>query len=362
MHDHWKSVISSRTSSKEVVDATVGNIGKIRELEDEHDFQGQIEDCVASLTGWFSRAVRSRASIWGNPFRHCNNILDLIATVSKEKRLRPMSFVPSFVEEDEEAIYEIAGVGKIFRLATPEAIAREIAYRKVSFASEIRSAVKFSSKGPSEYWTARSADGELIAVGQTVAGIVWGAMFTAPGNRPAAEDLVTAYVVDNQLPMITATAVSGLVLAADGAFHRLTEIPAGTTINGDVDLLGKYADLTNWPDGVTVAGYLNIHGGRTGVRVSPPRLHVKGDLVWVDEALEAIGDGLVVDGNVSFHCGRLTKVGLGCSFGGDLWVANEAIIEETFTVAGKVFTGDVKSRRQRDYPRRSLIKRLLRVK
>lgn len=362
MHDHWKSIISSRTSSKEVLDAMVEQIGGIKELEDEHDFQGQIGDCIETVTDWFSTAVRSRASIWDSPFRSCNCILDLIAAASKGKRLRPMSFVPSFVEGDEKTIYELAGVGKISRLVAPEAIVREISYRKISFTSEIRSSSKFSSKGPSEYWTARSPDGELTAIGQTVAGVVWGAMFPAPENRRAAEDLVTAYVVDSQLPMITATAISGLVFAADGAFYRLTEIPAGTTINGDVDLLGKHADMIGWPEGVTVAGYLNIRGGRTGVRASPPRLHVKGDLVWVDDTLEAIEDGLTVDGNASFHCRRLAKVGRDCNFGGDLWVTNEAILEETFTVAGKVFTGDIKTRRQLEYPRRSLVKRLLRFK
>jgi hypothetical protein len=358
MHDHWKSIISARTSSKDVLDAMVAQFGKIKELETDHDFQGQIAECIQSVTDWFSATSRSRHSLWENDFRSCLNILDLIATVAKEKRNWPSFFIPSFAEGDEETVYEVAGVGKISRLVTPEAITREIESRDIYFASDIHSVAKFSSKGPSEYWTARTADGELAAIGQTAGEVVLGVKFIAPESLRTAEDIVTAYIVDNQLPMITATAVSGMVFGNDGAFYRLAEMPAGLTIKGDVDLVEKPGDMDKWPEGVTVEGYLNVRG--VGMRVSPPHLHVRGDLVWADDALEALGEGLVVEGNASFHCSDLGVAGDGCRFGGDLWVENVAILDQDFTVSGKVLTGGIKFRRQLEYPRRSLVKRLLR--
>jgi hypothetical protein len=199
-----------------------------------------------------------------------------------------------------------------------------------------------------------------VAIGETLRGVVLGAIFTTSENRMAAEDIVTAYIVDKQLPMITATSVSGLVFSENGAFYRLNEMPAGLTIRGDVEITAKHAD--NWPEGITVEGSLRFLSEPSNMRVTPARLHVAGDLVWVGGNIESLGDGLIVGGNTRLHCENLTKVGAGCCFGGDLWLENEAILDQNFTVAGKVFTGDIKTRRQLEYPRRSLVKRLLRMK
>jgi hypothetical protein len=360
MHDHWKSIISSRTSSKEVVAAMVSQFGNMRELQDDHDFEQQISECIQYVTDWFSTASRAGLPLSDNPFHSCANILDFIAVGSNEKKRWPQKFIPAFAEGDEETIYEVAGVGKVSRLVTPEAITRDIVHRKVNFARYIHAVSKLSTTGASEYWAARTPDGELVAIGETLRGVVLGAIFTTSENRMAAEDIVTAYIVDKQLPMITATSVSGLVFSENGAFYRLNEMPAGLTIRGDVEITAKHAD--NWPEGITVEGSLRFLSEPSNMRVTPARLHVAGDLVWVGGNIESLGDGLIVGGNTRLHCENLTKVGAGCCFGGDLWLENEAILDQNFTVAGKVFTGDIKTRRQLEYPRRSLVKRLLRMK
>jgi hypothetical protein len=360
MHDHWQSVISARTSSKEAMGAMVRQIGKITELESDHDFQGRIEKCVKTVTDWFSTASRSGDGFDGNPFEDCSNILDLIAASMREKQSSPHRFVPPFAVQDEELVYEIEGMGRVSRLTTPEAVIRETYCREACLTHEVFNFPPAPVDGEREYWTARSVDGDVVALGENVDGIVWSVSFEGPFDRRAAENLVSAYIVERQLSMATATAVSGLVRGAGGEFYRLAELPPGLEIKGDVHLRDAYSAMINWSENITVDGDLTIEGVGAGNAVAPAGLHVSGSLMWSGDGLSALGDGLVVDGDATFYCRNLVKAGIGCRFGGNLSVKNTAILREKFAVTGKVYKIEAKQRREVAYPRRSLVRRILR--
>jgi hypothetical protein len=363
MHNHWKSIISSKTSSELVAQAVISYLSDIPDFADDHDFDGAKVNCVVSVTNWFATAHRNGSASGGHPFIGCSDILDLMWAVGREQKRSPMSFYPSFAEGDEFVLFSRDGVGQVSKLVTPEAITREIAFRKGALPFVTAVDEDRISKRQCEYWTVRSHGGDIVAIVHIEFGQVSAVHFTRGEDRHGAEGLVTAVIVEMQIGLRAATSIPGFVFGGDGVFYRLDEMPKGLTVRGDVELRGRYPHMESWPSGVTVEGNFEQWGQDNGLSTTPQGLHVKGNLSWHDRSLRKLGDGLVVEGNASFVGSRyLTEAGSDCRFAGDLTVSNEALLSETFSLSGTAYVAELKTRRATEYPRRSLLARALRIK
>jgi hypothetical protein len=228
------------------------------------------EDILRHIADWIAAAVVTNAH-WlsnfddhGRPKKLMKFSMIEQITAEADRAMRDAAARPPVfpVIDGDERVYRELGDGfRLVQLLTPEALDRESAVMQHCIGNGgYDRHVTDSSK---LYLSLRDRAGKAHATLEVDVSKHTLKQFQGKQNKPPVQryiDVVVPYLRDERILVGMSSTRLGYVVAADGEWHRLENLPENLHVAGDLDI--SYSKLTVLPRNLTVDGTLNATGSK----------------------------------------------------------------------------------------------------
>jgi len=274
---------------------------------------------LADIAWWFLSEFRIPGS-WATEIDE-NGLPKRISGVSSldelwiiaEKALKANggSFEMPHIVGDEEFVHAFEDNASVVRLATREAVLREVKRMNTSFRLEGVFGQDDFKEGKEAIWLLKAPDGgslALMALNRIAICDVVGWNKFIP-DMGIIKDYVMPLVREFDLWLMRPSAIPGMVQGRDGGIYDLHDLPDGLTVDDDLLLYDNFPDIRRLPDDLTVNGTFII-SNNPHIEETPVKLRARDGIAFVDcRNLHTIRSGLVALGFSSFSgCSKLRNI------------------------------------------------------